>query len=70
MGTGAVVAINVLFGLLDRATAISALLKTAQSEGRDITTAELDTLVTADDVARAALEVAVAKRKAEESKLT
>ena len=62
MGAGASLAINVIFGLLDRAAAISSLIKTAQAEGRDVTQTELDTLVNADDVARAALVEAIALR--------
>ena len=57
---GAEVAITLILGLLDRATQISQLLKTAQSEGRDITAAELQGLRDADDAARAALEKAIA----------
>lgn len=63
MGTGAALALNVIFGLLDRAAAISELIKTAQAEGRDITQAELDTLVSEDEVARAALVEAISRRK-------
>lgn len=62
---GTTVAIDLLFGLLDRAAAVGALLKTAQSEGRDVTPAELDGLAAADDAARAALVVAIAKRRAD-----
>jgi hypothetical protein len=64
MGTGAALAIQVLFGLLDRASAIGALIKQAQAEGRDVTDAELNALATADDAARAALVAAIAERKA------
>lgn len=70
MGAGAALAVNVLFGLLDRASSIAALIKTAQSEGRDITQAELDTLVSEDDTAKTALEAAIAQRKLEEAKPT
>jgi hypothetical protein len=44
MGAGVTVALEVLFGLLDRAQAIGTLLAQARSEGRDITQAELDAL--------------------------
>ncbi len=60
---GAELAVSLLLGLLDRATQIGALIKTAQSEGRDITSAELDTLVAADDAARKALNDAIAAAK-------
>ena len=56
----AALAIQLLLGLLDRATAIGALLKQAEDEGRDISDAELDALAAADDQARAALVAAIA----------
>lgn len=58
-----VILINLLLGLLDRAGAISSLLKTAQTEGRDITEAELDQIVAGDDAARAALDAAIKAAK-------
>ena len=63
MGEGAILAMDIVFGLLDRASSITALIKTAQSEGRDITAEELDALVSADDASRVALVEAIAKRK-------
>ena len=59
MGTGAVVALNLLFGLLDRAQAVGALISKAQAEGRDVSDAELDVLAASDDTARAALAQAI-----------
>lgn len=64
MGAGVAVALDLLFGLLDRASAIGALLTKAKGEGRDITDAELDALAAEDDAARAALVAAIAKRRA------
>ena len=61
---GAALALNLLFGLLDRAQKIQELLKRAQAEGRDVTDAELDQLAAEDDAARKALEESIAKRKA------
>ena len=51
--------ITLLLGLLDRATQIGALIQKARGEGRDVTPAELDALVSADDVARQALVDAI-----------
>lgn len=56
--------LSLLFGLLDRATAIGELLRLAKSENRDVTDTELDTLVSDDDAARAALREAIEKRRA------
>lgn len=55
----AALAIQLLLGLLDRATQIGALISKAQSEKRDITQAELDVLVAQDDAARKALQDAI-----------
>jgi hypothetical protein len=60
--------LEVLFGLIDRASTIAALLNKAKAEQRDVTDAELDTLSLADDLARAQLIVAIARRRAEEAK--
>lgn len=54
-----------LVQLLTQATALGNLIRTAQAEGRDITDAELDTLAAGDDRARAGLEAAIARAKAE-----
>lgn len=64
MGAGAVAAINLLLGLLDRAAQISSVIQTAQSQGRDVTEAELDQLVAQDDAARAKLDQAIAAARA------
>jgi len=61
---GAAAAIELLLGLLDRASSISALLGKAQAEKRDISVEELDALAQADDLARAALVAAIAKARA------
>lgn len=63
MGTAAI-AVQLLLGLLDRASAIGGLIAKAQTEKRDITSAELDVLVTDDDLARKALNDAIDKAKA------
>lgn len=59
--------IQLILGLLDRATAIAQLLQTAQKEGRDITTEELDNLKREDEVARARLVVTIADAKLAEA---
>lgn len=64
MGAGAALALNLLFGLLDRAQQIQDLIKKAQDEGRDVTDAELDQLMKDDDTAAKALAEAIAKRRA------
>lgn len=61
---GADVLISLILGLLDRASAIGALLTKARSEGRDVTAAELDALKLTDDLARQALVDAIAVAKA------
>jgi hypothetical protein len=61
---GAEVLITLILGLLDRASAIGALLTKARGEGRDVTAAELDALRTADDLARQQLVDAIAVAKA------
>jgi hypothetical protein len=56
------VAIQLLLGLLDRATLISSLLEKASSEKRDITPEELEDLVKKDNVAKINLEEAIRNR--------
>lgn len=63
MGNAAIL-VQVLFGLVDRAAEIKAVLQTAQSEGRDVSEAELDTLFAGDDAARAALDAAIKAARA------
>lgn len=60
----AALAIQLLLQLLDRATAIGALISNAQKQGRDVTASELDTLVAADDTARKELQAAIDAAKA------
>lgn len=65
MGAGAVIAMDVVFGLLDRAMAYAAVVNKAKSENRDVSSEELDALAAADDVAKAKLDAAIAKARAE-----
>lgn len=57
----AAVLVELLLGLLDRAAAIGGLLTKAKAEGRDVTSAELDTLFAEDATAKAALQAAIDK---------
>ena len=61
---GAEAIISLIFGLLDRAAAYAAIVNKAKAEGRDVTEAEIDTAVAADDLARSQMVVAIAKRRA------
>lgn len=60
----AALAISLLTELLKQAAAISVLVRQAQSEGRDLTPAELDAVVSSDDQARVALVDAIARARA------
>ena len=60
---GTEMAITLLLGLLDRAAAWGAVIAKAQSAGRELTEAEVDTFAAADDAAKAALEAAIAKAR-------
>jgi len=59
-------ALTLLIQLLSQADALGRLIKTARSEGRDITELELDAFVMGDDNARQALLDAIARAKAAE----
>lgn len=61
--TNAAILVDLLLGLVDRASAISALLSKAKSEGRDVTEDELNGLAAADDVAKANLDAAIKKAR-------
>lgn len=65
MGAGAVIAMDVVFGLLDRAMAYAAVVNKAKAENRDVSSEELDALAAADDAAKAKLDAAIAKARAE-----
>lgn len=61
---GVLAALDLALSLAARWQAASALIAQAQSEGRDLTGAELDSLTAADDVARKGLVDAIAAAKA------
>jgi hypothetical protein len=51
--------VTLILGLVDRAASIGALLNKAKSEGRDITSEEIDAEFAKEAVARAELQAAV-----------
>jgi hypothetical protein len=61
---GILTALQVLDALLARAGTISTLIKTAQTEKRDVPAAELQQLAMEDDAARQTLVDAIAAAKA------
>lgn len=52
---------NAAMTLLQKSQQISAVISKAQSEGRDITTAEMEEIIKEDDSARIALNAAILK---------
>jgi len=56
--------LDLLIALANNAASISQLIKTAQSENRDITPAEMQSILDNDAVARAGLVAAIATAKA------
>lgn len=65
MGTEAIIAL--VLSLVDRAAAYSAVVSKAKTEGRDVTSAELDAAVAADDAARVKEQGAIARARAREA---
>lgn len=59
--------VTLLLGLLDRASAVGAMLGVIQAENRNPTAAEWDQVLAADTAARLLLVDAIAKAKAEAS---
>ena len=55
--------LGLLLQLTTQLQGLAGLIRTAQSQGRDITEAELDTLIGQDTVARALLAAAIAAAK-------
>ena len=58
-------ALTIIDSLLARAAAVNGTILTARKEGRDVSEEELNRARAEDDTARAALEAAIAKAKAE-----
>jgi hypothetical protein len=65
MNTSAI--IDLILSLVSRLQAAAALIRKARSEGREITEAELDTLVADDNAARESLVAAIAAARVRES---
>lgn len=63
--TTAAAGIGLLLQLIEQAARVSVVIRQAQSEGRDLTAAELASVVAENDVARAALIAAIDKARAE-----
>ncbi len=59
-------ALQLLISLTAQAQQLSLLLQKAQNEGRDVTEEELNALVSDDEVAKAALDAAIARAKGAE----
>lgn len=59
--------IDLILSLVSRLQAAASLIRQARAEGREITDAELDTLVAEDDSARADLVAAIEAAKAREA---
>lgn len=57
-------AVNILLGLMVQQQKIATVLRTAQSEGRDVTNEELDTLLADYDASSAALGAEIDAAKA------
>ena len=60
----ALILVSLLLQYSDKIAAVSKLLNTAHSEGRDVSDAELDALFADDDAARVALQAAIDAAKA------
>ena len=61
----AAVGIGLLLQLIEQAARVSAVIRQAQAENRDVTAAELAEIIVANETARGALVDAIAKAKAE-----
>lgn len=57
-------AINLLIACIQNAASISAMILKANTDGRDLTSAELQSLLDTDALARAKLVIAIAEAKA------
>ena len=63
--TTAAAGIGLLLQLIEQAARVSLLIRAAQAEGRDVTSAELASLVAENDAARQGLVAAIAQARAE-----
>lgn len=60
----ATLAIELLIAIINNAAAVSAVIANAKAQNRDVTLAELQTIIDGDAVARANLVLAIAAAKA------
>lgn len=60
----ATLAIELLIAIINNAAAVSAVIANAKAQNRDVTMAELQTIIDGDAVARANLVLAIAAQKA------
>jgi len=63
--TTAAAGIGLLLQLIEQAARVSLLIRAAQAEGRDVTSAELAALVAENDAARQGLVDAIARARSE-----
>lgn len=56
--------LSLLIALINQAATVSAMIQKAKAEGRDVTAAELQTLLDTDALERAKLVIAIAAAKA------
>lgn len=63
--TATAAGIGLLLQLIEQAARVSTVIRQAQSEGRDVTAAELTSIVAENDSARTALVDAIAEAKAQ-----
>jgi hypothetical protein len=57
--------LDLLISLASRIQGVTEIIKKARAEGRDVTEDELSAIIGEDDVAKKALDEAIAKAKAE-----
>ena len=63
----AAIAIQLALDLLERGATLTAAIRKAEAEGRDLSGEELDALAAADDLARQRLVDAIAARRASDA---
>lgn len=61
--TGILTAVDLMMGLIERATKIGAAVRAARAEGRDLTESELDLMFADDTAARDILQAEINKRR-------
>lgn len=66
-GANAALVLDLLIRYTQAATALTQMLNNARNEGRDVSSAEILSLATQDDIARQELDSAIIAAKARES---